>query len=140
MKKIATLLGFFILLVSIQACKKTTITADFGSDVQSGLPATAVQFTDLSTISSGSITSWLWDFGDGQTSTEKSPSHTYSATGNYNVSLTVKGKDVSNTKTKESFIVIGSAIPTEKIIEIKTSFGTMYMCYIKKLLCIGQIS
>ena len=35
--------------------------------------------------------SWLWDFGDGQTSTEKHPKHTYATTGTYTVSLTTDG-------------------------------------------------
>lgn len=45
-----------------------------------------IQFTDLSR---GDIVSWLWDFGDGSTSTERSPVHAFSAVGNYEVSLTI---------------------------------------------------
>lgn len=43
-------------------------------------------FTDMST---GNITNWLWDFGDGNTSTLQSPSHTYASPGSYTVCLTV---------------------------------------------------
>ncbi|MBN4071312.1 PKD domain-containing protein [Crocinitomix catalasitica] len=46
-------------------------------------------FTDNSTIGSGSITSWDWDFGEGGTSTATSPSYTYTSSGTYNVTLTV---------------------------------------------------
>ena len=42
----------------------------------------------LPTVSQG-ITSWLWDFGDGNTSTERSPSHEYESMGNYTVTLIV---------------------------------------------------
>lgn len=49
----------------------------------------AVQFTDLSTDPDGSITSWLWDFGDGTTSTERNPLHVYERDGVYDVTLTV---------------------------------------------------
>lgn len=42
-------------------------------------------FTDLS----DNATSWLWDFGDGQTSTQQHPDHAYNVPGLYNVSLTV---------------------------------------------------
>ncbi len=35
------------------------------------------------------ITSWLWDFGDGSTSTLQNPSHTYNSTGSYTIKLTV---------------------------------------------------
>jgi len=46
-------------------------------------------FTDQSTGGGGTISSWLWDFGDGQTANTQNPSHTYSAAGNYTVNLTV---------------------------------------------------
>ena len=45
-------------------------------------------FTDQSTTSSA-ISSWLWNFGDGQTSILRNPMHAYKASGNYNVTLTV---------------------------------------------------
>jgi outer membrane protein assembly factor BamB len=47
-----------------------------------------VSFTDASFDQNGSIASWLWDFGDGTTSTEPSPSHTYTLA-KYTVVLTV---------------------------------------------------
>ena len=46
-------------------------------------------FEDLSTIGSGTITTWLWDFGDGTTSSLQSPTHVYTTDGNFNVTLTV---------------------------------------------------
>lgn len=48
-----------------------------------------VSFTDTSTDSGGTISSRSWNFGDGTTSTATSPSHTYTASGIYNVSETV---------------------------------------------------
>ena len=48
-----------------------------------------IQFTDKSTCQDGAITSWLWDFGDGQRSQEQNPQHTYGAAGVYTVTLTV---------------------------------------------------
>ncbi len=42
-----------------------------------------------STDSDGSIASYLWDFGDGTTSTQANPSKSYAATGSFTVSLTV---------------------------------------------------
>ncbi|MDY0267142.1 MAG: PKD domain-containing protein [Methanimicrococcus sp.] len=61
--------------------------ANFQADVLSGVAPHPVQFTDLST---GEPTSWAWNFGDGGTSTEKNPKHTYQKSGYYNVTLTVK--------------------------------------------------
>ncbi len=46
-----------------------------------------VNFTDNSTASAA-ITGWLWDFGDGNTSTMQNPSHTYAMAGSYTVCLT----------------------------------------------------
>jgi lysophospholipase L1-like esterase len=47
-----------------------------------------IHFTDTTT---GNPTSWSWNFGDGDTSTERNPVHTYKTTGNYQVTLTVTG-------------------------------------------------
>lgn len=49
-----------------------------------------VQFQDQSVFTTGQITSWLWDFGDGKTSTEQNPNHLYTGFGTRNVCLTVK--------------------------------------------------
>jgi gliding motility-associated-like protein len=46
-------------------------------------------FTDQSTIANGSITSWYWDFGDGDTSDIPNPNHTYDTVGSYQVTLIV---------------------------------------------------
>ncbi len=53
------------------------------------LPSGSTQFTDQSTISSGTITQWAWNFGDGGTSTLQNPVHNYATTGPFNVTLTV---------------------------------------------------
>ena len=47
-------------------------------------------FKDKSTEQYNTITQWLWNFGDGQTSTTQNPEHTYPANGTYKVKLTVK--------------------------------------------------
>ncbi len=55
-----------------------------------------VAFTDASTQGSGSITSWSWNFGDGVTSTERNPTHAYTALGEKTVTLKIID---SNSKT-----------------------------------------
>ncbi len=47
-----------------------------------------VNFTNTSVITGGTNISYIWDFGDGNTSTQTSPSHTYSVAGTYMVCLT----------------------------------------------------
>jgi len=56
-----------------------------------------VDFTDQST---GSPTSWLWDFGDGTTSTQRNPSKTYATAGAYLVTLTASNSTGSNSATQ----------------------------------------
>jgi PKD repeat protein len=52
-----------------------------------------VVFTDRSTDSDGTIVSWFWDFGDGNTSSEQNPSNWYSGYGTYTVTLIVTDDD-----------------------------------------------
>ena len=60
------------------------ITADFTANATSACAAPlTVQFSN----SSSNASSYLWDFGDGSTSTLNSPTHTYTANGNYDVRL-----------------------------------------------------
>jgi PKD repeat protein len=59
-------------------------TASFGASVTGGQAPLPVQFQDTS---SGSPTSWAWDFGDGATAATQHPSHTFSAAGSYTVRL-----------------------------------------------------
>ena len=61
-----------------------------------GITPLNVAFTNTTT---GSATTWAWDFGDGETSTLKNPGHSYSAPGTYTVKLTASGPGGSSTKT-----------------------------------------
>jgi PKD repeat protein len=62
--------------------------ANFTADRTSGASPLTVQFTDQST---GPIESYLWDFGDGVTTNERNPRHTFSEPRLYNVILQVSG-------------------------------------------------
>jgi gliding motility-associated-like protein len=50
-------------------------------------PCESTFFTDTSYINIGSIATWHWDFGDGNSSTVQNPGHQYNSPGNYNVQL-----------------------------------------------------
>ncbi|MCG6188606.1 PKD domain-containing protein [Maribellus maritimus] len=63
-------------------------------------------------VKSANVDTYLWDFGDGNTSTETEPIHTYGSGGEYTVTLTVKGPGGEKTKEK-SFEV---AIPIEELL------------------------
>jgi gliding motility-associated-like protein len=62
---------------------------DFSFPAVVCLPSGETQFTNKSTISDGSVMSYIWNFGDNQTSTDKDPLHKYTGTGPYQVKLTV---------------------------------------------------
>ena len=59
------------------------------ADIQTGRSPLTVQFHSNATDSDGRIVSYLWNFGDGNTSTEANPKHVYVVEGNYTVNLTV---------------------------------------------------
>lgn len=63
--------------------------AGFTANLTTGCAPSTIQFTDVSNPVAGNIVSWQWDFGDGNTSTQQNPSHQYTATGFYTVSLKV---------------------------------------------------
>ena len=75
--------------------------ANFTSDIQAGCSPIVVNFQDQSV---GNPTSWLWDFGNGATSTKQNPATTYFQSGAYNIILTATNANGSNTVTKRSFI------------------------------------
>ena len=93
--------------------------ANFSGTPTSGTEPLNVSFTDLST---GSVTSWSWTFGDGGTSSSQNPSHTYNSAGTYNVSLTVTGPGGSDGETKNGYITVNPCInPTASFTGSPTS-------------------
>lgn len=89
--------------------------ADFSYDPISGIVPLTVVFTNLST---GEIDSWLWNFGDGQTSAELNPTHIYTVPGDYVVTLRVSGP--SGSDTKEALV---SVFSTPFILTIEAAPG-----------------
>ncbi len=77
--------------------------AYFSATPTTGIRPVTANFYDLST---GSPTSWLWDFGDNNTSTLRNPTHTYSAPGKYSITLTSTNAGGSNTLTRTDYIVV----------------------------------
>ena len=77
--------------------------ADFTGTPTSGYSPLTVQFNDTST---GSPTSWSWNFGDGSTSTLQNPSHEYTSPGTYTVSLTVTNGAGSDMETKPGYVTV----------------------------------
>lgn len=72
------------------------------------------------TASGSNINTWTWDFGDGKTAEGQEVTHIYDSSGEFTVTLTVGNDAGTKPHTKQVRVV-------DKIIEIKTSFGDMYM-------------
>ena len=70
--------------------------ANFTANVTGGYAPLTVQFN----YSSGKVTKLNWNFGDGNSSSEQNPMHTYSASGNYIVNLTISNSNGMTSKTQ----------------------------------------
>ena len=81
--------------------------ADFTADATHGCAPFTVNFTDLS---SGPVLGWLWDFGDGNTSILQNPTHVYTTSDTFTVSLTVSADTCTNTMTRYDYITVPSGV------------------------------
>lgn len=79
----------------------STVAASFSASPASGKAPLKVTFSDTST---GAISSWHWDFGDGKTSTQQNPVYTYRKAGTYDVTLTASGPGGTSTVTQTAYI------------------------------------
>lgn len=83
--------------------------SNFSATPLTGCNPLLVSFTDLSVPGSGTINTWSWDFGNGQTSSTRNPTCRYLLPGTYTVTLSVK--DVNGCEhalTKTAYIVVSS--------------------------------
>jgi Zn-dependent protease len=83
--------------------------AEFIAEIRQGYPPLTVQFRDFS---SGSPFAWFWDFGDGTTSTEKDPVHSYTKEGSYTTTLQVANAFGNDSLTRPNHISVGNPVPT----------------------------
>jgi PKD repeat protein len=104
-------------------------SADFHADPVVGRKPLPVVFRDDST---GPVTSWSWDFGDGGTSTLRNPTHTYAQAGSYDVTLTVGGPGRSDTRTRTAYVQVSSWKSTDCDGDADTDladFAFFQMCF-----------
>src|SRR5690554_5586372 len=101
---------------------------DFSGSLTVGCAPLNVQFTNLSS-QTGDL-SYLWDFGNGATSTAENPQTTYLTAGEFTVKLTITDEISSYSTTKEAYIKVGEKPtayftyegPTEDCVPFSTSF------------------
>jgi PKD repeat protein len=86
--------------------------AQFSASSVTGTAPLKVKFTDSST---GTISSRSWTFGDGGTSTEQNPSHTYTQPGLYTVALSVSGPGGGDKLTRSAYVRVEES---EVVIEV----------------------
>jgi PKD repeat protein len=90
------------------------IKAEFAADKRCGIPPLTVTFSDGST-SSHSITSWHWDFGDGGTSILQNPTHQFTGTNAFDVTLIVSDGIGDDTLRKQGYISTQDSVSADFI-------------------------
>ena len=114
---------------SIMPLQIVAPTVDFSADILSGDIPLAVQFTEEVNPGVGNIASKLWDFGDGNTSDQTNPLHTYTVAGSYTVSLTVTNDfEGTATETKTDYITALSNTPRIELLSASSlNYGVVYL-------------
>jgi PKD repeat protein len=95
-------------VIPVTMTVSNAITPEFSGIPTSGTTPLDVQFTDAS---QGYMTSWAWDFGDGGTSSDHNPAHTYQSptTAHFDVTLIVNNPYSAATITKQGYVTVEPA-------------------------------
>jgi PKD repeat protein len=80
------------------------VVVDFSGTPLTGINPLSVSFTDMTT--GGPVLFWTWDFGDGGSSSDQNPTHTYLAPGDYDVQLIVLVGTILYTGIKTDYITV----------------------------------
>lgn len=97
--------------------------ANFTAPTVSGCAPLSVSFNNTSTPGSSPITTWLWDYGDGNLGSTQTPTHVYTSSGTKNVSLTVTDANgCTNNIAKASYITVSNSFTAN------FSTTTAYFC------------
>ncbi len=107
----------FLAAVTLLASCAVKPVANFTMPVQKIVAPSEVTFTNTSLKAD----TYAWDFGDGGTSTEANPTHRFTHSGNYTVTL----QATKGTKSVVRKQLIQVTAPERCLIEIETDFGTM---------------
>jgi PKD repeat protein len=115
--------GAYSVTVTKNGCSKAdtinvvsvpAIWSDFTFQKVSGCMPVKYKFTDNSTACQSTITGWLWEFGDGTTSTQKNPEHDFTTQAQFNVKLTVTD-NLGNSIRRSKKVTVEPSIITVNI-------------------------
>ncbi|MBT5859148.1 MAG: PKD domain-containing protein, partial [Flavobacteriales bacterium] len=112
---------YFLLLIFMFYSKSTTsqVVSDFTTiNLNTGCGSLVVEFEDLST---GNPDTWLWDFGNGNSSSQQNPIAVYSSPGLYTVKLTVSDASTQDVHIQTDFVKV-YAQPTVSLDQNSTLF------------------
>lgn len=102
------------------------LVAGLFSDIQKGEAPLTANFYDQS---NGNPTSWSWDFGDGNTSSQKNPEHIYTKSGTYTVKLSVAKTGDQASITKTDYIVVDPPVSSDPMVTISKTDIVNALCY-----------
>jgi uncharacterized repeat protein (TIGR01451 family) len=91
------------------------LQADFTAGPRSGEAPLQVQFSDASSPA-GAADQWLWDFGDGSVDITQNPTHVYTETGAFTVTLAITDTDTGETDTliQSGYVTVSSFLAISK--------------------------
>jgi len=85
--------------------------ANFTADTTTIIEGDSIQFMDLSIGCDNAVSSWAWTFGDGSTSSDQNPTHTYSTPGTYSVTLLIGDGSGIHVTQQISYITVLPDVP-----------------------------
>lgn len=97
------------------------LAASFTFSPSNPLPNDTINFNDQS---AGAPSAWLWNFGDGTTSTSQNPSKRYSSAGNYTVSLTIYRDNQSASGSRIVSVVANGGSPVTPAVSAQFDVST----------------
>ena len=100
------------------------VWSDFTFQKISGCMPVKYKFTDHSTACESVITSWFWEFGDGTTSAEQHPEHSFTSQAQFNVKLTVTDGNGNTIRRSKKVKVVASTFSVNLGADTTICFGT----------------
>ena len=105
---------------TVESFPVTITKADFSSELVSDCISSSIKFTNLSTTNIGILT-YKWSFGDGTSSSEVNPIHTFASPGNKQVTLVVDNSSTTCTQSFTKTVETVSIFPKLPLVEFTVS-------------------